>query len=301
MNEVHVFVGADEKYVMPMTIALHSVLSHLDRETKAYIYIFNGGICENSQNRVKRVLENARTEVSIKWLNFDSSKYEGINVGRYSTASLFRFEIVNYLPLICDRALYLDSDVVVTGNITELWKLNLEEKPFWAVESPKSVHFKQRIADKFPECDFPSNALYLNSGVLLINVDQWRRLQITDDTYKFLHNHGHKLSFPDQDALNAVAAGMWGQLDPRWNMQRHTGKNFKGAKGIMHYTTGKPWTRHFTGTGRWIFFSAYLRSGWDKFPISFVKVGMLAGEQIVRRNFMRIRRKLGQMGIWSVQ
>jgi lipopolysaccharide biosynthesis glycosyltransferase len=59
-------------------------------------------------------------------------------------------------------------------------------------------------------------ARYFNAGVLVVNLDQWRRERATDNLVRFVTSR-EALSWFDQDALNSVFAGRWKPLHPRWN------------------------------------------------------------------------------------
>jgi lipopolysaccharide biosynthesis glycosyltransferase len=294
MTDIYLIAGADENYAMPMTVSLHSALHHLDPACRAHVYVVDGGISPDSQARCKRALEAAHPSVDLRWITPDLTQYDGLNVGRYTSASLLRLMIPDIVPEGCDRALYIDSDVVVDDDLSQLWALDLEDKPFWAVPNLGPDHFETRIRDKFPFLNAPKDARYLNSGVLLLNIGPWKAQNVTGRTLEFLSAHGAQLSFPDQDALNAANAGQWGYLEGRWNAQVHNESFADGQRGITHYTSFKPWTRKFTGQRKWNFFQAYLRTGWNNPFIAIPWTGLRLTEQIIRHNIKRIDHRLMQ-------
>ncbi|MTV61550.1 glycosyltransferase, partial [Streptococcus pneumoniae] len=73
-----------------------------------------------------------------------------------SYATFFRYFIPNFVEE--SRALYLDSDIIVTGSLDYLFDIELDGYALAAVE------------DSFG--DVPSTNF--NSGMLLVNVDTWR-------------------------------------------------------------------------------------------------------------------------------
>ena len=289
-------MGADDRYAMPMTVAAHSALHHLARDCVVELHILDGGISLKNQNRSKEVLLRAHPLVEIFWRNANLDDYQELNVGIYSKSSMIRLLVPQLFSEDVERVLYIDSDVVVNDDISQLWHFRLDSLPVWAVNDGLPGAFKNSITDRFPEVDARDNALYFNSGVLLINLPEWRSQKISERALEFLKEHSQKLSFPDQDALNAVIAGHWGQLPNRWNMQVYRINQPYGAsageRGIVHYTTFKPWERGYTSRHKVTFFKAYLRSRWNSLPKALVWASSVYLEQCAKHNWLRIKRRL---------
>ncbi len=168
--------------------------------------------------------------------------------------------------------------------------------PVWAVINGEVEQFENNIASRFAEVTGSEDARYFNSGVLLINLREWQHQKISEKALDFLRAHSEELSFPDQDALNAVIAGNWGALSPRWNKQViRIGQPESASvldRGITHYTSHKPWNRDYTWRCSEIFFHAYMRSSWDSVPKALVWSAARYAEQVMRRNAARIARRL---------
>jgi lipopolysaccharide biosynthesis glycosyltransferase len=98
---------------------------------------------------------------------------------------------------------------------------------------------------------------YFNSGVLLIDLQAWRRLQLTEELIECLHENRGVVVWWDQYALNVVLARRWKLLDPRWNQgsqiyrfpnwrfSNFTKEMFRAIKKapyVVHFTSPeKPW------------------------------------------------------------
>jgi lipopolysaccharide biosynthesis glycosyltransferase len=76
---------------------------------------------------------------------------------------------------------------------------------------------------------------YLNSGVLVMNLDHMRRHDAGDELLSYIRTHAASLLWVDQDALNAVFAGSWLELHPRWNAQN----SFWNWAGLAEETFGR--------------------------------------------------------------
>ncbi len=66
----------------------------------------------------------------------------------------------------------------------------------------------------------------MNAGILLINLDEWRKSGLGRRVVNFLAEH--RLKFPDQDSLNRHIGGNFIPLDARWNAQAPCAKRRAG-------------------------------------------------------------------------
>ena len=98
---------------------------------------------------------------------------------------------------------------------------------------------------------------YINAGVLLINLDAWRKNDLFTKLVEFTLQNAKKIAIGDQDVINQVCFGKIKQLDYKWNVQdsfyrtepeRAANPNceqiIKAAENpaIIHYTQAKkPW------------------------------------------------------------
>ena len=94
-------------------------------------------------------------------------------------------------------------------------------------------------------CDVPRVRDYFNAGILLIELNRWRR-QVSESVADYLAGNNQP-PFVDQDALNVACDGLWKPLDSRWNFQDHQGTKIaeippEEKPGIVHFMAHiKPW------------------------------------------------------------
>jgi lipopolysaccharide biosynthesis glycosyltransferase len=122
------------------------------------------------------------------------------------------------LPSGLRRTVYLDSDVIVRRDPTELWRLDLDGNVVAAVLSgnrkqiggPNGISYHRELGLSPDLCPF-------NSGVFLADLDAWRRDEITFQCLEVLRKFHHRVISWDQEVLNAVLAGRWLPLSTVWN------------------------------------------------------------------------------------
>jgi lipopolysaccharide biosynthesis glycosyltransferase len=162
---------------------------------------------------------------------------------------------------------YLDADLLVLRDISQLFTIDLGEAPFGAVRDFGGL--AERLA--------PSPGLvpaYFNAGVLVVDVERWDAARIAERALEYAQAASPtEIPYADQDALNRVAK-TWVPLDYMWNVQVESlfpkghGASTAFAErffvprrwalynsaAILHFTRIKPWkhTCMSPGTGKWI-------------------------------------------------
>lgn len=148
------------------------------------------------------------------------------------------------LPDDVERALYLDSDIIVLKDIFEFYNRSFEDKYFVAcpdVSAEWGIRDYQKNVLSLPE-----NHIYFNSGVLLLNIKKLRENTTAEGILSVANKFNGKLMYYDQDMLNILYTGKVKYADVRYNYQNHGIKKGNPAPeldvAIMHYVGFlKPW------------------------------------------------------------
>lgn len=153
---------------------------------------------------------------------------------RLPTAVYNRLLICESLRSSASRVLYLDADLVCLANIDALRDLNLDGNILAAVEDFDQAERKKAI-------DWIHDALYFNSGVLLIDIERWNACDITPRTMAKINELGRKSLIPEQDALNIAIDGRVLYLARAWNLQRDIYPLSADTKFLHFSGHHKPW------------------------------------------------------------
>lgn len=137
-----------------------------------------------------------------------------------------------YLPEILpdiDKILYLDLDIWVEKDISELWNIDITDYAIAAVVDINARNFHLPY--------IPNVNVYINSGVLLMNLEYMRKHNMVEQFHELLNTW--LLSFPDQDTLNRVCYGAIKFLSHKWNSGPPCGEHPRPM--INHCSSVKPW------------------------------------------------------------
>jgi lipopolysaccharide biosynthesis glycosyltransferase len=225
-----VVCAADDKYAMPLGVMIRSVLANLKGNRQINLFIIDGGICNHNKKKIVKSLNSKQCEVIflskpdflIKDIK-EADQYcvnKGIeNKTHLSVAAYYRLLIAELLPQQFEKAIYLDCDLILQEDLEKLWQIDLEENYLLAVPDMwiDSISAHNGLLN-YQELGLDANLKYFNSGVIVINLKKWRTERIFAKAVEYFKKNKIYVRFHDQDILNALFAGKWGEIDPRWNV-----------------------------------------------------------------------------------
>lgn len=208
-RSINILCSCDERYAAYCGIMLTSALeacrgSHLD------IYILVSGLSQQSIDRFHKLEDLYDCSVSL--IEPSAAAFEGAIVregDHVTTAAYYRVACADLLPKEVTRVIYLDCDIIVNTDLRELWDTPLEGAPCGVVIDSFYVEGRKRLG---------ISTDYFNSGMMLIDVDAFRRLGVSEACFNLLKSDPDRIKFHDQDLLNIVVGEMALRLPLRWNM-----------------------------------------------------------------------------------
>lgn len=155
-----------------------------------------------------------------------------------------RLALSRLLPADVKKVVWLDADVLVTGDLERLWSIELGDRHLLAVQDPCVPFVSSRYGiRRWRDLGLAEQAKYFNAGVMLIDLDRWRRDEIGEHAGDYVRERGAEVMFWDQEGLNAVLCGRWGELDARWNYCSGFTPREQPETASL-----EPWIIHFAGT-----------------------------------------------------
>lgn len=150
----------------------------------------------------------------------DTSAFQSVKhmAGSFTIGTLFRLKIPEVMPETIDRVIYLDCDLIVHLNVSELWNLDMDTYALAAcidaaVESDKgfgSYPWMKKIKET-------EGRHYFNAGVMVMNLKRIRAMGNFFQTCMGFLREYPKVKFSDQDALNYLLGDQVLYLDKRYN------------------------------------------------------------------------------------
>lgn len=237
METINLIFSSDNNYAQFLGVTLCSIFENKKSSNPIIVYVLDGGI--KYDNKEKLAILEKEYKFSINYIKVDSVFFKDFYISHHITqATYYRIIIPDLLPNL-EKALYLDCDIIVLGDIKELYEKEITNHAFAAVE--------EKVTDRQKELGMPLGSKYFNAGVMLINFNKWKELDITKKTINFIQNNPGKLKYWDQDSLNAIAYDKWASLDVAYNYmtslqtEPHI-EDYENNIFIIHYSSPlKPW------------------------------------------------------------
>lgn len=248
MQKYNIVFATDQNYIEHLSVALVSFLKNNSR-LDFRIYIINGGIEKEKWQKLETITRNYC--VKLIDICIDDSLFEKLVTNYHFTKAMYyRLLIPDFIDE--NKVLYMDADIVVNGEITGLYNVNMENYYIAAVENPGF--------NRHQELKINQEAKYFNSGIMLINNKKWKETKLSKNVITYVAKNSKLIRFPDQDGLNAIVNGNWKIIPLKYNQQAvifekdfeekyncFSNEELEEAKinpVIIHYTgSSKPW--HF--------------------------------------------------------
>ena len=113
----------------------------------------------------------------------------------------------------------MDADMIVLKDISLLWQIDLRDNAVAAVPDKTKQIWTDKWNDWcYQRLQMSPDKPYFNAGLLLMNLDVWRKQNISAACLKFMDENPERVIFDDQDALNWVLKACWLILDLKWNV-----------------------------------------------------------------------------------
>ncbi|WP_285582862.1 glycosyltransferase family 8 protein [Actinoallomurus iriomotensis] len=232
---VRVATATDENY-LPYTAAMvHSMATHRSASTRLELTIMHRDVSRRDQEK----LESIADQIAVRWVSMDPASYQGWGMEPdplILDPHYYRCFLPKIHPDPVSRVVYIDSDTLILEDLFPLWNQQLDGNPVAAAGDLVSV-IKDAISH-WQEIGLDGDAPYFNSGVMVIDLTQWRSEEICERVLRRCQIDRHRLLIRnrwnqhDQYGFNVVLQNRWKRLPDRWN---HYSERNSERPAIIHF------------------------------------------------------------------
>ena len=227
----------DNDYVPHLSVTITSILKNNKGERFSF-HIISNSITDTNKNLLIKIFK--REKINFIFYKFTEKESDFIVSGHASSANYYRLFLTKYLPHDISKILYLDSDLININSLDPFWNIDIKDFALAAVKTNNHIRAKELGLQ---------HDNYFNSGVMLINVEYWRKENAFSKFLQFIKDHPKKIKFWDQDVLNYIFQNKVLFIPDKYNQP----KNEKITKNtvILHFTGKlKPWHIHYPHINR---------------------------------------------------
>ena len=244
--QIPIFLASDDNYAPFLTTTMFSVLENTSELID--FHILDNKISTQSKEKLLKSLERFQNKKITfhDTSNYNLSKFP--DVAHYTTTAFARYFIPEMIKGR-QKVIYLDSDMIIKGDIKELYEQDLGQYPLGAVLEDFASNYIYLKENIYPE--YAGKDQYFNSGMLLIDLKKFQENNYTEQLVNMTVKLHDKLNAPDQDVFNIIFQNNFKVLDYKYNFmpdleflihQKHPNL-LKIKPLILHYIAGKPWKK----------------------------------------------------------
>ena len=215
---------------------LVSILSVLKTQTRSceFHIVHDGDLDDATQQKACEFIQSRGGAVEFHTVPELFPREFAQHNTTWDIAVMYRLAAAQILPETIGRIQYLDGDTMVRRPLDEMFEIDLGEQGFAAV--PEEHIGAKRLG-------LPRDAMYLNSGVLALDLDVWRKNRTSEKLLAMVTAEPDRWVYPDQDILAVHFADGWSRIPPEFNCTHR----FFGDKPTLPLPTENPYIVHFSG------------------------------------------------------
>lgn len=246
-NPMNILIAMNDAYVKYYQVVVTSLCRN-NSESDIVIHIpYTSELSEEGLALITKTANDNNAKVKTYELNKDNIKaMSELPLGMWSVETFFRLFVQDIISDTEDRILWLDGDIIVNGDISDFYNVDFEGNYYAACEDIAISRGKMK--QEYDNLGWDSSQIYVNAGVLLINLAQLRREKITqNDIVRFIEINHEKMHFLDQYTLNAMFHDRIKLVDGfKYNCQvsgySYTkGRQILNESVILHFPGYRPW------------------------------------------------------------
>ena len=269
---IHIACCSNEKLAPMFGVVLTSVGVNV-KSDDVIMYLLHNGLKDRTIKRLHKIAD--RFHVGLKLLEIDQNILTDCPVNNkihYADIMMYARLLLPSMLTDLDKVIYLDCDLVVNKDLIGLWRTDINDVA--VAMAPDYYYNNEETLGRLG--GHVSN--YLNSGVIVMNLDYWRKHDIQNKVLTYIIDNRDRIIYPDQDALNVILKDERKELPIKYNVtpyhlyrkleyfpgNRHAEiMEARESPMIFHYMgPTKPWSLGSYIPGKELFLKYQNISGW---------------------------------------
>lgn len=208
---MNIVYASDNNFADVLKVSVLSLLRNTEGTQKIRIWVIDNEISEIKKEELRELVAEF-PNATLTFIQLTTQIFNtNINLDRGSVSSYDRLLVGSLLPVEVERVIYLDSDIMIQGSVTDLYYMDMNDKVVAAVTDVFNETYKKLL-------NIPLEHPMFNPGVMLIDLVKWRTLHLEERLLKQLeYFEGNPLQ-GDLGLLNSLLYDCYYELNPKYNM-----------------------------------------------------------------------------------
>lgn len=219
LDDVVIVFAVNETFVPYLSVAIQSLIENTNPERHYDIVVLTRDLFPASMLTLQRQVEPYNIGIGFLDVEEALGKRKLPHYGHFRLETYFRLLAPWLLPNI-DKAIYLDSDLVVLADVAELFDIDVEGSLIGATRDADTIGqidgYDQGVGPYLAnDLGMSDPHQYFQAGVLLMNLAEFRKKSSPDALLSLATQRTWR--WLDQDVLNRVCDGDYVRIDMSWN------------------------------------------------------------------------------------
>ncbi len=249
---MNVVTALNENYVPYTYVMLFSLFENNSRHI--HVYLLQENLSDASKEALQKLCLNYNNEISFVEMHSEDFDERLLATKEWSMETCFRLAMNDVLPKGLDRVIYLDGDMIINKDISDLYDKEFSAGKHLIVThdmtmTPDSDDVYGKLhTDVFRK--MIRNNQYFNAGMILMDFSYLQRKYHFRDYISLAEKLNFEIFAPDQDLLNFMHKDETEYVDA-WQYDLFACNAFirgydyscvKEKVSIIHFVGEKPWS-----------------------------------------------------------
>ena len=206
-NYINVAYAFDKNYHYITHVSMKSIMLSQHSDTFINFFILVSNLTKEQKIVINKVGQEHKN-CKINYIDMGKQFKEfRVPFNIWSTANYYRIKLPELLKGI-KKVIYLDTDTLIYKDLTKLFNYNINGKYFIGMPEYKDENFFKRNNVSFNN--------FINTGVLLCNLEELKKDNISGKIIEYIRENNNKLKFPVNEPTNLITYKKNGYFTPEY-------------------------------------------------------------------------------------
>lgn len=209
---MNVVYASDNNFAEILGISMISLFEKNTKCDNITVYILDDGINDENREKLASIATEYNRNIVFKRIP-NLHELAGVEIhtnSRWSLSTFSRLFLEKILSEDVHKVLYLDCDILINDSLEELYDTELGDAYCAGVWDCISKGHKANIG-------LSSEDNYINAGVMLISLDNWRKASLCSKFIEFINSFNGDIPYVDQGVVNGTMSKNTKIVSPRYN------------------------------------------------------------------------------------
>lgn len=205
---MNIVFATSDLYSKPALVTIKTLLMNNNSVEDLNIYYVENNVSDENKKIITDLVETYQRKIVFLPMPEEYLSIEGLMRTNAIVYSYCFFQDI--LPKEVDKVILLEGDSIVTGDLSEMYAINIDDYYVGAADDLQSKWYKRKLGMK-------DDSPYFNCGIMLMNLKKWREDKVSDKLKEMIRNGEAKFFYEVQDELNVLMEGKVKILPPKYN------------------------------------------------------------------------------------